>query len=96
MATTMLSPVSTGNTNSLKADQGVPLVNEAHQDQLYTIDDLLVTRASASPDTPVLGYPLSARGCADYVYYSNSDLDRFADEAARHLLSLGLVEKVRI
>ena len=93
MAITILSPVSTGHTDSLKADKDVPSV-DGGEDKLYTIDDLLVNRASTSPDTPVLGYPASARGRSDYVYYSNRDLDRFADEAARHLLSLGLHEKV--
>lgn len=63
--------------------------------RLYTIDDLIVDRATTSPDTPVLGYPASARGRADYVYYSNSDLDRFADEAARNLISSGLHSNVR-
>src|SRR5437763_13110908 len=92
MATTMLSPALTGKTKSLKVDRDVPLANDTWQGQLYTIDDLLACRASTSPDTPVLGYPLSARGRADYVYYSNSNLNRLADEAARRLLSLGLAK----
>lgn len=92
----MLPPISTGNVSGFEADNAVSLVNGADEDKLYTVDDLLVNRAFTSPDTLVLGYPASARGRSDYVYYSNKDLDRFADEAARNLLSLGMVENVSI
>src|SRR4051794_30330521 len=96
MTATMLSTVSTGATKSLSIDRADPPVEEFKINRLYTIDDLIIDRASSSPNTPVLGYPASARGRADYVYYSNSDLDRFADEAARSLISSGLHSNVRI
>jgi hypothetical protein len=96
MTATMLSAVSTGATKSLSIDRVVDSVEEFKANRLYTIDDLIVDRASTSPNAPVLGYPASARGCADYVYYSNSDLDRFTDEVARNLISLGLHSNVRI
>jgi hypothetical protein len=96
MTETLLSAVSTGNSNGYKAEKVVSSRKEVEEVDLYTIDDLLVNRATAFPDQPVLGYPSSARGRADYVYYSNSDLDRFADEAARHLLSIGLAANVCI
>jgi hypothetical protein len=96
MTATILSEVSTGTTKSLSIDRVDISVEEFKTNRLYTIDDLIVDRASTSPNAPVLGYPASARGHADYVYYSNSDLDRFADEVARNLLSSGLRSNVRI
>jgi hypothetical protein len=96
MTATILSEVSTGTTKSLSIDRVDASVEEFKTNRLYTIDDLIVDRASTSPNAPVLGYPASARGRADYVYYSNSDLDRFADEVARNLISSGLHSNVRI
>ena len=92
----MLSAVSTAATKSLSIDRVDSSVEDSNTNRLYTIDDLIVDRATKSPDTLVLGYPASARSRADYVYYSNSDLDRFADEAARNLISSGLHSNVRI
>jgi len=92
----MLSAVSTGATKSLGIDRVDTSVEDFKTNRLYTIDDLIVDRATTSPNVPVLGYPASARGRADYVFYSNSDLDRFADEAARNLISSGLHSNVRI
>jgi hypothetical protein len=96
MTATMLSTVSTGTTKSLSIDRVDTSVEEFKTNRLYTIDDLIVDRASTSPNAPVLGYPASVRGRTDYAYYSNSDLDRFADEAARNLISSGLHSNVRI
>ena len=92
----MLSTVSTGATKSLSIDRVDTSVEDLKTNRLYTIDDLIMDRATTSPNAPVLGYPASARGRADYVYYTNSDLDRFADEAARNLISSGLHSNVRI
>jgi len=96
MTTTLLSTVTTGDTNTFQIGKTIsPTVKEIKEDDIYTIDDLIINRASIFPDKPVVGYPASPRGKADYVYYSNKDLDRFADEAAKHLLSVGLPAKVR-
>ena len=96
MTATMLSAVSTDATKSVSIDRVDTSGEDFKSNRLYTIDDLIVDRATTSPNTPVLGYPASARGRADYVYYSNSDLDRFADEATRNLISSGLQSNVRI
>ncbi len=62
---------------------------------LYTINDLLVQKALSSPDVPFLAYPASPKGRDDYVHYTARDLDRFADEAARAYVEMGLPVKVR-
>ena len=96
MAAVRPSAVSQDNHHDFSNEKASPSVEFTRQEQLYTIDDLIVNRASTNPNGPVLGYPKSTRGCADYEYYSNKDLDRFADEAAKHLISDGLPAKVAI
>lgn len=94
MTETVLSAVSTVNSSGCKTEKDNPLRKDVKEADLYTIDDLLVNRAITFPTQTVLGYPSTINARADYVYYSNSDLDRFADEAARHLLSVGLPANV--
>jgi hypothetical protein len=96
MTETVHLALSTGNSNGYNTDKGNPSRTEVKEAELYTVDDLLVNRAVTFPTQIVLGYPSSPKGRADYVYYSNSDLDRFADEAARYLLSVGLPANVRV
>jgi hypothetical protein len=62
---------------------------------IHTINDLLVLRARYSPDISLLAYPASPRGTDDYLHYTASELDRFADEAARAYIAMGLLVKVR-
>lgn len=94
MATALLSAVATSAMNTFRIGKILPHVTEVNLDKIYTIDDLIVNRASTAPNEPVLGYPASPRGKDDYVYYSNKDLDQFADEAAKYLLTAGLPAKV--
>jgi hypothetical protein len=62
---------------------------------LYTVNDLLVQKALSSPNVPLLAYPASLKGTDDYVHYTARDLDRFADEAAKAYMAMGLPVKVR-
>ena len=55
-----------------------------------TIDELLRKRAETHPNHPLLAYPKTFVGAADFVVYTARDLDRFADEVARKLQSNGL------
>lgn len=61
---------------------------------LYTINDLLVRRARAKDDVPLIAYPGSAKGVDDYVHYTARQLDIFVDEAVRKYMSAGLPAKV--
>lgn len=62
---------------------------------LYTVNDLLVQKALSSPDVPLLAYPRFLKGTDDYVHYTARDLDRFADEAAKAYITMGMPVKVR-
>jgi hypothetical protein len=62
---------------------------------VYTVNDLLVQKALSSPDAPLLAYPGSLKGTDDYVHYTARDLDRFADEAAKAYIAMGVPVKVR-
>ena len=61
----------------------------------FTVNDLLVQKALSSPDLPLLAYPGSLKGIDDYVHYTARDLDRFADEAAKAYIAMGVPVKVR-
>lgn len=63
-------------------------------DKINSINDFIVYQAQSIPDTPLIAYPESTLGAADFVNYSARDLDTFADEAAKALTSQGLVPKV--
>lgn len=63
---------------------------------LYTVDDLLFNRGQTIPDTPLVAYPASAKGRADYVHHTAQDLDRFADYGADKYTSMGLVLEVHL
>lgn len=55
---------------------------------VYTVNDLLVRRAQLFSDVSLLSFPASQKGTDDYVHYTASSLDRFADEAARRYMEL--------
>jgi hypothetical protein len=57
---------------------------------IYTINDLLLERTRTIPDQPLVGYPSSTRSAGDYVYYSATELSRFADGAVQNLNEQGL------
>ncbi|KAK7204879.1 hypothetical protein BZA70DRAFT_280239 [Myxozyma melibiosi] len=60
------------------------------QDTLYTVDDLVRSRAKHYPDVPILAYPSSDSSLLDYSHYTTADLSRFADEAAYAYLRAGI------
>lgn len=62
--------------------------------EYITLNDLLRSRAATIPDAPILGYPVTDRGCSDYIYYTTKDLDRLADGAASVLVRNGLSPNV--
>lgn len=61
---------------------------------MYTVDDLLFNRSQTIPEVPLVAYPATPRGRADYVNYSARDLDRFADHGANKYASMGLAPQV--
>ena len=61
----------------------------------YTVNDLLVQKALSSSYVHLLAYPGSLNGADDYVHYTARDLDRFADEAAKAYIAMGVPVKVR-
>lgn len=58
----------------------------------YIIDDVLKILVRDAPDEPLVGYLKSAQGVIDYVYYTPSDLDRFANGAVKEYKRAGLPE----
>jgi hypothetical protein len=79
------------NTGSASA----PSVTLIKEDSINSINDFIVHQAQTIPNTPLIGYPGSELGAADFVDYTAGDLDAFADEAAKYLSQLGLRPKVR-
>lgn len=71
-------------------------VNNVKSQTIYTIDDLLFNRSQTIPDVPLIAYPATSRGRADYVRYTAKDLDRFANHGAMKYTSMGLVRTVRV
>ena|SRR5580700_4707011 len=69
-------------------------VKQVQEPPIRTINELLVQRARCMPDAVLLAYPSSAKGIDDYVHYTARDLDRFADEAAKAYMLLGIPPKV--
>jgi len=101
--TAVVSPKHSGpclNRLSLPMNSGVctasnvkDVVLHGHEDHAWTprtVDELLRKRAETHPKTPLLAYPNSARGAADFVTYTAEDLDRFAEAIARKLQKNGL------
>lgn len=70
------------------------VVTIPESDKINSINDFIVYQAQSIPDTPLIAYPESKLGAANFVNYSARDLDIFADEAAKALTSQGLVPKV--
>lgn len=61
---------------------------------MYTLNDLLIERVRLDANSPLFAYPGSAKGADDYIHYNAKDLDRFADEAVKRYMSLGVLPKV--
>jgi hypothetical protein len=63
--------------------------------EINSINDFIVHQARSIPDKPLIAYPASELGAADFENYTAKDLDAFADEAAKALASQGLIPKVK-
>ncbi|KAI8625000.1 acetyl-CoA synthetase-like protein [Xylariaceae sp. FL1651] len=64
-------------------------------DRMNSINDLILHRAEAIPNTPFITYSDSLDGRGSWVEYTARDLDIFADEAAKELTQRGLKPKDR-
>lgn len=87
IAPVQLSEVETSPSAAITVEGKQPL-------EINTINDFLLSRVESNGDAPLVGYPATARGKDDYVYYTAKDLDRFADEAAWNYSRAGLVPEV--
>jgi acyl-CoA synthetase (AMP-forming)/AMP-acid ligase II len=74
--------------------ESVNSCSDEQDDVIYSIDDLLLQRMRTIPDEPLVGYPAAIRGGSDYVYYTATDLHRFADESTKFLTKQGLHSNV--
>jgi hypothetical protein len=81
-------------TPSLGAAELHSAVTIPKPEEINSINDFIIHQARSIPDTPLIAYPASELGAADFENYSARDLDTFADEAAKSLASQGLVPRV--
>ena len=65
-------------------------------DQLYTIDDVLLQCLQFIPDQPLVGYPETLHGTNDYRYYTPRELDLFTNGAVEALTKAGIKKVVRL
>lgn len=86
----LTSPTNSKNFTTATVKEVVTQSHKEHAAASSTIDELLRKRAETYPDTPLLAYPASIRGTADFVTYTAQDLDRFAEAVARKLQKNGL------
>ena len=90
-----MSPSKTSTKDTAEEGQSLgihkPSTEPGSHPTMCTIDDLLLSRCRTIPDVPLVAYPATARGKADYAHYTATDLDRFADEGAKRYISMGLV-----
>ncbi|KAK7222781.1 hypothetical protein V2G26_010784 [Clonostachys chloroleuca] len=67
-----------------------PQTYTQREEQINSINDFILHQARTIPDTPLLEYPGTELGAADFVAYTARQLDEFADEAAKNLARQGL------
>ncbi len=60
------------------------------EEDIILSDDLLRLRAADKTQVPLLCFPKSERGTADYEEFTGRDIDRFVDQAAKYYLRCGL------
>ena len=94
MSTTVTEATRTNASTASKHDART--INENKTKTMYTVDDLLFNRSQTIPDVPLVAYPATARGRADYIHYTARDLDRFAGHGASKYKSMGLLPRVCI
>jgi hypothetical protein len=61
---------------------GVQVAAPPVLDPPYTLSGLLYSRVESAPDVPLIGYPSTPSGAADYVFYTPRQVNRFAKNAA--------------
>lgn len=94
MSTTLTETSAAVPIGQSKLDGTSIDIKEIKAQSLYTIDDLVFHRSQTTPDVPLVSYPATPRGCADYVHYTARDLDQFADHGAEKYHALGLSPQV--
>jgi hypothetical protein len=94
MSTTITQTVRNNATTGPKLDRAAGAIDANKSKAMYTVDDLLFSRSQTIPDVPLVAYPATARGRADYIHYTAKDLDRFADHGANKYISVGLALRV--
>ena len=57
---------------------------------IYTINDLIVSRASDESQVPLVAFPGSATSLTQYVHLTGATLDKMAGCAASKLIEYGL------
>ena len=94
MSTTITKTARNNATISAKLDRVAVPIDENKSKTMYTVDDLLFNRSQTIPDVPLVAYPATTRGPADYAHYTARDLDRFADHGASKYMTMGLAPHV--
>ncbi len=59
------------------------------EDEIWTFDQLLRRRGADLDQNPIIGYPKSPLGIADYELIKGETLNRFVDGAAKSLTKAG-------
>lgn len=63
---------------------------------IYTYDEVIRSRALDEDQVPLVAYPKSKLGIADYEFFTGKQLDRLVDGAAKALIKSGLRSLVRL
>ena len=63
---------------------------------IYTYDEVIHSRALDDVQVPLIAYPKSKLGIADYEFFTGKQLDRLVDGAAKALINSGLSSLVRL
>ena len=78
MATTQPSSTDTSPSPKDSEDENPPV----DLSSFHLLHDVFRARAADPVQVPLLAFPRSPRGAADFEYFTGKDLDRFTDEAA--------------
>lgn len=75
-----MAHLSTAYIQQLKDDFG----------ELTVLDDLIRARAADELQVPILAYPRFEHVVDDYEEFTGKELDRFIDQAVKHLMRSGI------
>lgn len=59
-------------------------------DDIYTVDDLIVSRSRDQDQTPLVAFPKSETTLTEFDHFTGKDLDSLAGRIAARLIELGL------